>query len=280
MENNKPNVDTLLQKALGRQAYSETPSAELLQKLRGEQYPMKNKRMLKPSMLVAAVMIAVLSMSVIVYAAAPVVWRYLEVRFIEGEEFDFTIKESECGSKTVMSIDAEALQDAEGPVVIEVGDDMTVTMVLQDTLHLYCIEEAFALLKMENVLFPYYLPEGFWFKRATFPVNPIQHPCAPGVDEYVLLEFYNGTDIITLSVNYWYPLRGTRQISPFQEEIMIGDYMAMIAEGILAIVIGNAEYVFLGGDVGGTVIIDGIEHGIIDSLITQDEMVRMAESLR
>lgn len=44
-------------------------------------------------------------------------------------------------------------------------------------------------------------------------------------------------------------------------------------------VIGNAEYIFRAGTVGETVIIDGVEHGIIHSHISQDELIRMAESL-
>ena len=61
---------------------------------------------------------------------------------------------------------------------------------------------------------------------------------------------------------------------------MIGEYKAHVGPGILAVIIGDVEYVFTAGDVGETVIIDGIEHGVIDSFLTQEQLVRMAESLQ
>jgi len=146
---------------------------------------LKNKKMRRPA--VAAVLLAgVLSLSVAAYAAAPMVWRYFDTRVIQGEEFvtDFFIGEVDLPDGTtsvggVMEFDREALEAAGGGVVIvEVDGEEWVYL---DELHFDNLEDGLALLQLENLLLPNYLPEGFSFSRFTFPVNPNNHQYMLGI---------------------------------------------------------------------------------------------------
>jgi len=76
------------------------------------------------------------------------------------------------------------------------------------------------------------------------------------------MEFTNGSDIIHLRIMHWYQQRGMLGLSPYQEDITINSTKAAVADGVLVIVIDDAEYVFTAES------------------LTRDQLIRMAESMR
>jgi len=220
----------------------------------------KNRRFKRPAA-VAAAIAAVLSLTVAV-AAAPSIWRYLDTRVMEGEEFlsEFVVKQSEEGyTITGMSIDRDALDAAGGgAIVVEVEGE---TMVLSDELHLDSIEEALELLEIDNPLLPSYLPEGFAFERATFPVNPLNHPDQVGSATILNIQYTDGEATILLMVMAW-DESGGMSIFGDQRDITVNGHMAAVADGGLKAIINNVAYF------------------ISAPSLTQDELIRIAESLQ
>jgi len=147
---------------------------------RREQSDMTRNKKIRRPVAVAALLAGIMVLSVAVYAAAPLIMRYLDARVVQGEDFitDFFVGEFDLpdGTTSVISggiIDREALDAAGGgAIIVEVCDDV---WVLLDELHLDSMEEGMALLQLDDVLIPAYLPKGFAFSRFTFPVNPNNH---------------------------------------------------------------------------------------------------------
>jgi len=169
----------------------------------------KNKKIRKPAV-VAAVLIAVMSISAVAYAAAPAVWRLFDTQVIQGEEFvtDFFVGEVDLPDGTTsiggaIDVDREALEAAGGgAVIVEVDGEEWVYL---DELHLDSLEDGLALLQLENLLLPSYLPEGFSFSRFTFPVNPNNHEYRLGVlpsAKQAYVYFSNGSDTIHIQIGY------------------------------------------------------------------------------
>ena len=165
----------------------------------------KNKR-IKRSVLVAAVVVGILSLSVVAYAAVPGIWRYFDTRVIQGEEFvqDFWVGETDLPDGTTsvgshIDIDREALEAAGGgAVIVEVDGEKWVVL---DELHLDNIEDGLALLQLENPLLPSFLPEGFALGRFTFPVNPNNHQYMMGTIRaamHAIVDYTNGDSTIQL----------------------------------------------------------------------------------
>jgi hypothetical protein len=153
----------------------------------------------------------------VAYAAvAPIVLRYFDTKVIQGDEFvvDFSVYEFDPGDGTTSAggsfdIDREAYAAAGGgAVIVEVEGEEQVVL---DELHFDNLDEAHALLQLENPLLPIFLPEGFVFSKFTFPVNPNNYeymlgsiPAAKLADIY----YTNGDDVIVLRILDEGPLAG------------------------------------------------------------------------
>jgi len=256
MENKQFDVDTLLRKALES---SEKPDAALVHKLKynlnnEERYTMKNRKIMKSS-LVAAVLAGVLVVSAAF--AAPAIWRHLDARVIEGEGFvnEFTAKESEEGTLWSMDIDMEALEAAGGRVVVEVDGGYTVIL---DQAHFYDLDEAIGTFGIRSVRSPGYIPEGFEFQRATFPVNPATNPNA----NHMLADFINGDENIRIQTMQWDSDWGISIFCLSQVDITINGNVGAIADGMVMLIIDDVLYV-----------IDAPN-------LTRAELIRIAESLQ
>jgi len=169
---------------------------------------LRSKKILRPA-IAAALLTGVMLLSVVAYAAAPMVWRYFDTRVVQGEEFvtGFYVAEFELPDGTISQgsgiiFDREALEAAGGGVVIvEVDGEEWVVL---DELHFDNLEDGLALLHLDDVLVPIYLPEGFSFNRFTFPVNPNNHQITWGemrAAELARIYFNNENgDVITFQI--------------------------------------------------------------------------------
>ena len=250
-------MDAILQKTLKS---NERPDDTLLQNLKygyEKGYTVKNKKIMRPFMVIVAALIAALSVSAVVFAAAPIVWQYLDTRILQGEEFveEFSIRVSEDGKYSVMVtvIDAENI---EGALIVEVDGE---PMVMFDKLQVDNMEEALELLAIYNVLMPSYLPEGFVFEQVTFPINPIIHPDALS---HMLVDFSNGDENIRLQISQHDYQWGMSIFSSNQVDILINGNIGAIADNMVAVIIEDVLY-----------LIDG-------SSLTQEELIMIAESLQ
>ena len=134
-------------------------------------------------------------------------------------------------------------------------------MVLQDELHFDNIEEALNLLESDNVSMPSYLPEGFVFERATFPINPINHPEELRAGKHMFADYSNGEDSIRVMTMEWDPGWGISVFSGSQKDIKINGNTGAIADGMVMVMIGDVLY-------------------SIDALsLTQEELIKIAKSL-
>jgi len=178
---------------------------------------LRNKKIRRP-VVAAALVAAILSLSVVVYAAAPMIWRHLDTGVVQGEEYvnEFIVAEIDLPDGTMsdvidINIDREALESAGGELIIlEVNGEEWVYL---DELNFDSIEDGLALLQLENVALPNYLPEGFSFSRFTFPVNPNSHKYRLGTipsAEIAYVFFSNGSDTILLQLSNL----GTSRIAP------------------------------------------------------------------
>jgi len=267
----------------------------------------KNKKVRRPAF--AAAMIAgVMLLSAAVYAAVPVVWRYFDTRIIQGEEFvnEFFIGEIDLPDGTTsvgggMDIDREALEAAGGgAIIVEVEGEEWVYL---DELHFDNLEDGLALLQLENVLIPSYLPEGFSFSRFTFPVNPNNHQYMLGAlpaAEHAHIHFTDETGgIISIQIGSL-PDDITLAILDAQQGLIINGKEAVLSEGILT----DSQLAALEGvelfegdffdetlfSIGGSnnsgapylnILYNGIMYSIFaeSQSITGYDLVRMAESM-
>jgi len=260
MENKRYDVDTLLRGALQSKEKPDTALVhELKNQLNEERCIMKSRKFAKPS-LVAAVLIAVLSISVFAFAM-PAIWRHLDSRIVDGEDYmsNFEMKVSEDGTETL--IGAEFNQDIlEGGLVrVEVEGEY---MVLTDPIRFDNMDDALNILALDNVLTPGYLPAGFAFQVAGFPVNPLNHPDHPTAATNIIARYSNGQDSIQLQIMQWDSAWGISYISPSQVAITVNGNVGAILDGMIM------------------VIIDEVLYTIDAPSLTQAELIRIAESLR
>ena len=258
--NKKVNVDALLREALES---SEKPNAALVHKLKfnlnEERCVMKNKRTIRPSRIIAAALIAALSITAIAFAA-PAVWRQLDTRVIEGEDYisNFGAKVSEDGSESVMSAEFHAGPLEGGLIKVEVDGEY---MVLADPISFDNLADAVNISGFDNVFTPAYLPAGFELQRAGFPINPENHPNNPYAATRMMAIYSNGEDSINIQIMQWDSDWGISFFSPSQVDITINGHAGAIADGMIM------------------VIIDDVLYTIISSDITQAELIMIAESL-
>jgi len=256
MKNKNYDIDNLLKNSL---SFSEKPSEDLVQKVKyefiKERNDMKKRRFTKP-MVVAAALAAALSMSMVVFAAQSG-WRPLQTRVIEGD-VEFSLKVSEDGTSQIMSMS----RGYSGRVVVEIEGE---EQVISDPLIIDNLNEAVALFRGYNPMAPAYLPNGFVFENAEFFINPITNPDVENAGTSMVVTYSNSVDEVRLFITH------------FEEEgdflfywdsglieINIGDNSGHIGSSGLNLQIGNAVYFF----------------SILDNSITQDDLIRMAESLR
>jgi len=259
MENKKNNVDTLLRNALKS---SETPDLNLVHKLKyninEERYTMKNRKIMKPS-LVAAVLVGVLVVSAAF--AAPAIWRHLDTRIIEGEDYisNFEMKVSEDGITTVMGAEFHTNPLEGGLVKVEADGEY---MVLSDPISFDNMDDVMNISALDNLFMPGYLPAGFVLQRVGFPINPINHPDHPIAATHIIANYNNGEDNIQLQIMQWDSDWGISFFSANQRDITINGNIGAIDDGIVM------------------VIIDDVLYTISASSLTQAELIRIVESLR
>jgi len=200
---------------------------------------MKPNRLKKPSV-VAAALVAVLSLSVVAYAAAPAIWRHFDTGVVQGEEFvtDFFVAEIDMPDGTTsvgmaIDVDREAHQAADGgAIILEVDGEEWVYL---DELHFDNLDDGLALLQIDNLLLPSYLPQGFAFDRLTFPVNPLEHTYMLGImpaAENAFIYFRNGGNSIQLQVGTWDSNVAIAAMSDFGQQ-------ALFINGNKAVLIGT-----------------------------------------
>ena len=123
---NDNDLDALLRKSL---ASSEKPAQELVNtlktKLIEERYTMKTKKIRKP-MVVAAAVVATLSLSVVAFAQP--IWQVVQTRVIEGEQYveDFTMMVSDDGATIMGSVLIGNEDGGIGRVVVEIDGEEVV----------------------------------------------------------------------------------------------------------------------------------------------------------
>ena len=275
--NNKKHdydVDALLQKALGSQEF-DRPSPELVHKLKHklseEKHSVINKRIIKPSIAIAAVLIATLSLSVVAFGEP--VWRYLQTRIVEGGQYveDFFLKESDDGFIRGGMTPAEDLEDGGiGRLVVEVEGEL---QVWSDPLTLTDLDKALSLFPgPETPMLPTYLPEGFAFESARFSICPINNPDVEGAGGQLFLTYGDGEQGFTIEIRKHSEEWGFDIWSSDIEEITINGRDAIIGDGALSVQASS-----------------GIRHtfmtwpmltGSAGSDFGDDVLIRMAESLR
>ena len=224
---------------------------------------MKNKRILKPSIAIAAALIATLSLSVVAFGGP--VWRYLQTRVVEGEQYisELIMMESDDGFIMGSVVPGEA--EGRGRVVVEIEGEQ---VVWQDPLVLYDINEAVAHFRGEEVpMLPAYLPEGFVFAEAEFPVCPINNPDVEWAGGQLFLRFTSADEAITLEIRNHSEEWGFDIWATGLEEATINGRDALIGGGGLSVqVTSNTRYTFL---------IQGETSSVL-----YDDLVKMAESLQ
>ncbi|MCL2397188.1 MAG: hypothetical protein FWC93_03890 [Defluviitaleaceae bacterium] len=275
-----------------------------------ERYVMTRNKKIKRPAVAAALLAGVMLFSVAAYAAVPAVWRYFDTRVVQGEEFiaGFYIAEIDLPDGTTsiasgMNIDREALEAAGGGIaIVEVDGEEWVVL---DELHLNNLEDGMALLQLDNVLLPGYLPEGFSFSKFTFPVNPNNHQYAWGnlpAAENARAYFTNEAgDVITIQIGNMHDML-TLGIASDQQGLEINGKSAVLSgsfldDGQLALLENVAlfeGYVFdesspesvmasrNDGKPHLVVAYNGIVYGISaeSQSITAYDLVRMAESMK
>jgi len=270
MNNKKYDVDALLQKALGDSEF-EKPNPELLHKLKNrsneERYSVKNKRMIKPSIAIAAALIATLSLSVVAFGEP--IWRYLQTRVVEGEQYvtDFFLKESDDGFVMGGLTPLEGFED--GRVVIEVEGEL---QVWRDPITFTNLSEALAIFPgAETPMMPTYLPEGFVFERAQFTICPINNPDVAGAGGQLFVTFSNGEQDLTLEIR--------KHSEEWGFDMWAGDLEAITINGRDALVGGGGLSVQGTSEIRHTFFTMPFWDGA-GSNLGYDDLIRMAESLR
>ena len=220
-----------------------------LAKIDEESLDMKNTKKIRRSMVVAASLAATLSLSVAAFAAAPL-WRQLETRITQGEQYveHFERWVSEDGATMgASSIDP----DASVPIIIEVDGEEELIM---DIHHFDNLNEALSLLAVDDPMLPSYLPEGFTFQRATFSISPIRNPENPYAANSVNIVYSNdkGSEI-QLLISYYPAEWGGMSIGG--EEITINGHRGEDAGGWMFVHPEDTLYSLSSRDVDSSVLI-------------------------
>ena len=264
--NNKPDVDALLRNALRS---TEEPAESLVHKIKNdinkEKRNMTKRKTIKFSVVLAAALIATLSLSVVAFGEP--VWRQLQTRILEGGDYvqEFFVKESDDG---VLMGGIKLDENFDGRLVIEVEGE---AQVWQDPLIITNLDEALALFPTDvPPMLPTYLPEGFAFESARFTVCPVTNPDVEWAGSQLILTYADGGQTFDIEIRK-HPYWGGFDIWGAVEEITINEWNAVMGSGGLSV---QAS--------------DDVRHTFSNwptrnspgSDIGYDVMVRMAESLR
>jgi len=232
-ENKKHDVDVLLHKAMESK---EKPDDFLVHRLKSkldnkERYPMKNKRIFKPAVAIAAVLITTMSLSIVAFGDQ--IWRPLQTRVVEGEQHveHLSLKISEDGFTMGTMQMAEGAQDER--VVVEVEGEL---QVWQDPLILTSLSEAVALFAGDEVpMLPTYLPEGFTFERARFSICPVNNADIEYAGGQLMIFYSNGDESFILEIRKQHERYGFDYWGGNLEEITINGRTALIGDGGLSV---------------------------------------------
>lgn len=265
----------------------------------------KNKRMRRPAF-VAAVLAIMLSVSAVVYATVPAIWRHFDTRVVQGEEFvdDFWMAEIDMPDGTTsvgggLAINREALEAAGGGVIIVEVDGEE--WVMLDELHLDNLEDGLTLLQLDALL-PEFLPEGFAFSKLTFPVNPKNHDYMAGTLRAAgraSIEFVSGNDIIYLQIGYIGTMMGLQaSVDSGQQPLFINGNKTVLShtlsfEEILGLDgVTIYDYSTNWDDFAASIgsfyhtgvavwtIVDGVAYTLRSETVSLYDLVRMAASMR
>jgi len=262
---------------------------------------LRNKKIRRP-VVAAALLAGILSLSVVAYAAAPMIWRHFDAGVVRGEEYvnELIVAEIDLPDGTTsdvidINIDHERLEGAGGePIILEVDGEEWVYL---DELNFDSIEDGLALLQLENIALPTYLPDGFSFSRFTFPVNPNNHQYRLGVipsDEIAYVFFSNGNDTILLQLSNLGTSRRAPSIERGQQGVRINGNEAVLSGSLSANeysrlertvlthgtndgISGDRDFPFL------TMMIGDTAHSLqamSENTVTLYDLVKMAESMK
>ena len=277
---------------------------------------MHMKKNFKTPAIIAATLVGILSVSAVAYAAAPMVWRHFDTRITQGDEFvnDFFMAEMDMPDGTTsigggIDIDRAALEAAGGGVItVEVDGE---EWIILDELHFDNTQDGLALLALPNVQVPTTLPEGFYFSRFTFPVNPHHHAYKWGVmptNENAQMHFSNGTDEIILRLGSAFspgcedeePVRIAFGVAEDlgQRAAYINGHEAVLSNDLTATEWANlasttpfdwewtTEHAIFSGDTRGYAFINMVAGDVTYGFFTESahvtvyDLVRMAESMQ
>jgi len=155
----------------------------------------RNKKVRRPAV-AAAVLVAVLSISAVVYAAVPIIWRNVDVAVTDGEQYVQSIlaKISEDGTHGVVG---GYFTENPGRVVIDAEGTRT---VFNDGVQPHDLEEALAILQLSNVVLPAYLPYGFTVTAFAYPTADFDPYNILAMNHISIMYSNKYDDVITLMV--------------------------------------------------------------------------------
>jgi len=206
----------------------ETLKAKLAGKNK-ESSKMKTSKNLKKTIIIAAVVAAVLSLSVVALAAGPMMLRQLDTRVVQGEQyvrqFERWVNEGEGFAGGTRDVDMDV--DHSVPIIVEVDG---VEELLMDRHTFYDLEDALSHLAVESPRLPSFLPEGFAFEHATFSISPVRNPDHETAANMLNIIYSNDAgDEIQLMISYYPAEWGGMSIGG--EEIIIDGHRGQDAGG-------------------------------------------------
>jgi len=216
---------------------------------------MKNERRFKkPIVALVAVLVGLLSLSAVAFAAVPALVRYLDARVVEGHDYvaHFAVREYELyGEYEDMEYEGNVvvweLEWAERPgirpterIVVEVDGD---EYVLMDIMILYDLDEALSLFAKPNVALPTNLPDGFAFDHARFNTCPCRDVEELRASHDITIAFSNGQDTVSITIVHFHGMEWElRNWSDNMEYLDINGNQGAIADGMLAFFINDTMY--------------------------------------
>ena len=169
----------------------ETIKAKLLLEDKGEEIIMiKNKKIRKP-VAVAAILAAILSLSAIVYAAVPLIWRSVDTQVLEGEQYisELGAKISEDGSQSLVY--GYFAEDA-GRVVVDVEG---LRVIFNDDVQPDDFAEAVYVLQLSTTpMLPTYTPEGFSIGSLSYPSPDVDDVYGVLASSHISIAYFDHQD--------------------------------------------------------------------------------------
>jgi len=158
---------------------------------------LKSKKVRRP-LVAAAILAAVLSISTIAYAVAPIIWRNIDATVSDGGQYveSLIAKISEDGS---FGIIGGYFAENSGRVVIDTDEGRT---IFNDGLQPHDLDEALSILQLSNLALPSYLPDGFSITAFAYPNNPDFNPTNVLAMNHMSIMYSNKhDDVIALMIH-------------------------------------------------------------------------------